>query len=232
MLHIAICVGSAELSAELGAAVERELAAQRSEIECFHAAAELLRYIDGGGYAPELAFIEVRLNGESGIELAERINERLPACRILFLSDELSDAKEVYRAEHVWFMLTSELTQRLSAALHRALSGLSTAQGKGVLLRSRGRAVFLPLDEILYLERDCRRTLVMTERGEFCSSERPSRLLDGEIAESFVRSHRSYWVNRGKISAMERDEFVLAGGQRVPISRSWRATARDAFLNN
>ena len=40
----------------------------------------------------------------------------------------------------------------------------------------------------------------------------------------------SYWVNKEKIAAMERDEFVLCDGTRVPISRSWRAAARTAFL--
>ena len=31
---------------------------------------------------------------------------------------------------------------------------------------------------------------------------------------------------------MEKDEFVLTGGLRVPISRSYRSAARSAFFAN
>lgn len=230
MLQIAICEDTKTHSQEISDALERELKHRRAEIECFHSSGELMRYISFGGYVPDLAILGVRLNGESGIELAERLNERLPSCRIIFVSDELHDATEVYNAEHVWFMLRSELGARIGPALRRALSHSAADRGKGLLLRGRGKTVFLPLDELLYLERDRRRTLVMTERGEYSSAETPGKLLAGALAGGFVRSHRSYWVNRDKIDAMERDEFILTGGLRVPISRSWRAAARAAFL--
>lgn len=231
MLQIAICEDTQTHSQEISAAVERELKHRRAEIECFYSSGELLRYLSRGGYVPDLAVLDVRLNGESGIDLAETLNTRLPSCRIIFLSDELTDATEVYRAEHVWFLLRSQLRERIGQALRRALAQSPAERSEGLLLRGRGKSVFLPLGEILYLERDRRRTLVITERGEYSSSERPCKLLSGELAAAFVRSHRSYWVNRAKIAAMEYDEFILTDGQRVPISRSWRVAARDAFLH-
>ena len=231
MLQIAICEDTQTHCEEISAAVERE-GVSGAELEYFHSSGELLRYISVGGYVPDVAILGVRLNGESGIDLAETLNTRLPSCRIIFVSDELADAKEVYRAEHIWFILRGELRERIGFALRRACRTGPAGRSEGLLLRGRGTAVFLPLDELLYLERDGRRTLVMTERGEYSSSERPCKLLSGAIAASFVRSHRSYWVNRAKIAAMERDEFVLTDGRRVPISRGWRVAARSAFLRS
>ena len=232
MLQIAICEDTQTHAQEISAAVERESADRRAEIECFSTGEELLRYIQAGGYLPDIAILNTRLRDGDGILLAEELNERLPACRIIFVADSLSDATEVYRAEHVWFLLRSELEVRIGPALTKALAPKRTGGGQGLLLRSRGTAIFLPLESILYLERDRRKTLVITAEGEFSASECPGKLLSNGLAEFFVRSHRSYWVNREKIRALDRDEFILSDGRRVPISRSWRAAARAAFLQS
>ncbi len=232
MLHIAICEDTPAHARRLASLLEARLSPHRAQIEDFPSPDELLRYIEAGPYAPDLAFLGVECGNGSGISLAEKLNEIVPGCRVVFLSDSLEAVKEAYRAEHVWFILRGELRERLAPALNKALSPLDAGRGMGLLIRGKGRAVFLPLEEILYLERDGRRTLIRAESGEYVSSDCPSRLLSGGLESSFVRSHRSYWVNKGKISAMERGEFVLSDGRRVPISRSWRRAARDAFFDS
>lgn len=230
MFRIAIYDDTREHCEQLVGLIRGALRGRRAELECFPSTGELLRYIREGNYAPDAAFLGVRLRDGDGVALGETLNALVPACRIVFLSDELSDAREVYRAEHVWFLLHAELEQRIGPALEKALALPEPWRGRAILVRGKGRACLVPTDKLLYLERECRKTVLHTEEGEICSSERPSRLLEGEPAESFIRSHMSYWVNRGKIEAMERDEFVLGDGTRVPISRSFRAAARAAFL--
>lgn len=229
MLRIAICEDTIAHADALASLIEHQLDGQCREVEVFSSPTELLRYIGSGGYAPDAAFLAVEADG---IELALHLNELVPACRVVFVSDSLDAARDVYRAEHVWFILRRELPERIEPALHKALSCAECGRGDGLVIRRRGKAVFVPLDELLYLERDGRRTLVVTENGEHISSEPPGRLLAGGLERSFVRSHRSYWVNKRKISSLERDEFVLQDGRRIPISRGWRNTARAAFLEN
>ena len=231
ILRIAIYDDTREHCEQLSALLERELKGRCAEVEYFPSSGELLRHIDCCGYVPDVAFLGVTLWDGDGIALAEKLNELVPACRIIFLSDSLHDATEVYRAEHVWFILHDELEQRIGPALQRALSVPDFKRGKGLLVKGKGRVCFVPLEKILYLERDGHKTLIRTEDGEYVSSERPFRLLEGGLADVFIRSHMSYWVNREKIAAIERDEFVLCCGRRVPISRSWRSAARHAFLD-
>ena len=230
MLRIAIYDDTREHCEQLAALIRRTLGARRCEPECFPSSGELLRYIREGHYAPDAAFLGVRVYDGDGIALAERLNELVPACRIVFLSDSLRDATEVYRAEHVWFILRSELEERIGPALERALAPHELARGGAILIRGKGRACLVPLERLLYLERECRWTILRTEDGEYSTAERPSLLLSGGPAERFIRCHMSYWVNRDKISSMERGEFVLCDGTRVPISRGFRAAARAAFL--
>ena len=230
MIRIAVYDDTVEHCEELAALLEKEMKGRSAEIERFPSTGELLRYITSGGYAPDIAFLGVKLWDGDGIALAEKLNEIIPACRIVFLSDSLQPASEVYRAEHIWFILRSELPRFLGPALERALSAPESVRGRGMLIKGRGKATFVPLGKLLYLERCCRKTLVRTQNGEYVTSERPVSLLEGEAAESFIRCHMSYWVNREKIASLERDEFVLTDGTRIPISRSFRAEARAAFL--
>lgn len=230
MLRIAIYDDTPEHCEQIAALLERELKGRRAEIERFPSTGELTRYLTVGGYSPDVAFLGVELWDGDGIELAVRLNALVPACRIIFVANSLQSATEVYRADHVWFILREELERRIGPALEKALSLPEFPRSRALLVKEKGRASLIPLDRILYLERDGRKTLIRAESGDYFTSERPFRLLEGGCAENFIRSHMSYWVNREKIEAMERDEFVLLDGSRVPISRSWRAAARTAFL--
>ena len=230
MLRIAICDNTKEHCFALAALIEQELRGKRVEVECFPSSEELLRHIRSGIYKPDIAFLGVELWDGDGIALAEKLNKLIPSCRIVFLSDSLRPASEVYRAEHVWFILRSELPRFIGPALERAMSTTDLGRGRGIMVKGRGRATFVPLEKLLYLERCSRKTVIRTENAEYVSSEPPASLLEGKAAESFIRCHMSYWVNREKISAIERDEFVLSDGTRIPISRTWRDSARAAFL--
>ncbi|MBQ3481564.1 MAG: response regulator transcription factor [Oscillospiraceae bacterium] len=232
MLRIAVYDDTREHCDEISALLERELKGRSAEIERFPSSGELQRYITSGGYRPDVAFLGVELWDGDGIEQAVRLNALVPSCRIVFVANSLHFATEVYRADHVWFILREELERRIGPALEKALAAPETVRGRSVLIRGKGRASLIPLERILYLERDGRRTLIRTEDGEYISSERPCQLLAGELAACFIRSHMSYWVNREKITAMEGGEFVLCDGTRIPISRSWRRAAKAAFLES
>ncbi len=231
MIRIAVYDNTIEHCEQLVAILKEQLAGRSVEIERFPSSGELIRYITVGGYAPDVAFLGVQLWDGDGISLAEKLKDLVPACRIVFLSDSLRPASEVYRVEHVWFILRSELPRFIGPALERALSVPESIRGRGILVKGRGKATFVPLEKLLYLERCRRKTLIRTRNGEYVSSERPDSLLEGEAAGSFIRCHMSYWVNREMITARERSEFVLADGTRIPISRSFRAQARAAFLS-
>lgn len=230
MIRIAIYDDTREHCEIIAAMLEHKLAERHAEVECFPSSGELLRYINEGHYTPDAAFLGVTLRDGDGVVLAEKLNKLVPSCRIVFLSDTLRDATEVYRAEHVWFILHEELENRLGPALEKALERRSCRCCRSIIIRGRGHARIVPLDNVLYLERDGRKTLVRAKDGEYVTSERPCQLLVGDIADGFIRSHMSYWVNRDKIESLERDEFVLCDGTRIPISRSWRASAKSAFL--
>ncbi len=56
--------------------------------------------------------------------MAQSMKHYAPFCQIIFLSSYLSYATEVYETEHIYFILKSQLHQRIGPALHQALTAL------------------------------------------------------------------------------------------------------------
>ena len=90
----------------------------------------------------------------------------------------------------------------------------------------------MPVTDVLFLERILRKTRVVLTDGEELVTAAPAALLEAVPDGVFLRCHQSYWANFSHITAMEKDEFVLTGGLRVPISCSYRSAARSAFFAN
>lgn len=228
MRHIAICDDEPAHLDYTHALVRRELPSTRFALERFSAPEQLLRAVEAQNYRPDIAILDICMGGASGIELAKRLNALAPRCKIIFLTSFLDYATEVYEAEHVYFVLKSEMEQRLRQALRKAEEALGAVrflpvkQAKGTTL--------VPLEQVLFLERSGRKTRVQTEGEALWCAQTPQELLSAVPAEAFIRCHQSYWVRTAKILAMKNNDFYLPDGCRIPLSRTYRQAAKEHFF--
>ncbi len=232
MLNIAICDDEKLHRDYTEKIVARETAGLAPEIDTFSGADDLLRRMELGDYTPDIAILDIQMAGTDGISLAKRLNDAAPHCQIIFLTSYLSFATDVYEAEHVYFLLKSELETRIGAALKKATAALTAGRSAVpcITAGTRTKAVVFPVADVLLLERVGRRTRLAAVTGDHWTTLSPRELLTGEAAAQFIRCHQSYWVNAAKIVSLANNEFTLADGTRVPLSRSFRAQARSRFF--
>ena len=197
-------------------------------LRLFSAPIAFLSAVQSEGYTPDAAIVDIQMDGMSGIELAERLNRTLPQCAIIFVTSYLGFATDVYDTKHVYFILKSELEQRLGTALEKAL----TQQPPSVLHYSSPAGYRnTPSSEVLYLERVLRKTkLVLLGGSEEWTALPPAQLLENDAPQQFIRCHQSFWVNFRHVRTLESDCFLLDSGLRIPISRTYRAAAREQFF--
>lgn len=111
------------------------------------------------------------------------------------------------------------------------MSAIDGDRGSGAMLpvKVRGGTELIPVKDVKYVERLSRKTHVVAAGSELWSAHAPAELLSGH-EERFIRCHQSIWVNPQWVSAMKSDEFLLKDGASLPISRSYKQSARDAFF--
>lgn len=96
-----------------------------------------------------------------------------------------------------------------------------------LILEARKHVEIFNMDEILYIEAELKNVHIGTVDGErvikFPISE-VEKMLNEKI---FIKTHRSYIVNKNQIQSLLENEAVLKNGKRIPISKyRWKEVRR------
>ena len=121
MINVAVCDDEPIHRRDAEKRVERILHAEgiAFRLLMFSSAEELLARTEVGEWQPEIAVLDIEMDGEDGISLARKLNEKIPACRIIFFTGYVDHAPEVYVAEHIWFVVKSRADEFLNQLLER-----------------------------------------------------------------------------------------------------------------
>ena len=93
-----------------------------------------------------------------------------------------------------------------------------------ITIRSNRKRLRIEFNNLLYIESMADYIKIHLADGEELRSKEKISHLEKELPDSFIRIHRSFIVNKEKITSFNREE-VLLGKIELPISRSYRSTA-------
>jgi DNA-binding LytR/AlgR family response regulator len=198
----------------------------------FNSADELTEYLENNGFVFDIALLDIDLNGGSvnGIDAAERIDALNPLCQIIFISGFIDYAKDIYKAEHIYFVLKSEIKEKLPRALEKAGGVVEENRGKSLLLSLKGRDMVVNINDILFIERMRRITQINLTDDIISTYEPIEQLITRIDSERFVQCHKSYAVNISKISTYRKSSVTLKNNKIVPISRTHSREVSDRFM--
>lgn len=227
MLTIAICEDEALWLDTAKSIVYQAAMRFEPELRLFSGSEELLRAVRDG-YQPDIAVLDLVLRESSGIEAAHEFRRACPYCSVIFMTAFISASCNVYETEGSYYILKSQFRERVAEAIEKALEDQRSRAC--ISFRVRGAVRSVPAKDVLYFERRLKKTLVVCANGEqFSTAAKPGDILDEAKRPYFVKCHQSFWVNLQQVQSMTADSFIMSGGQAVPISRSCRQQARDAF---
>ncbi len=177
---------------------------------------------------PDLLFLDVEMPGCNGFDVLEQLGPAIPGV-VIFVTAYSHYAPRAFEAEALDYLLKPFSTSRFEKVMQRAKCCFrdSDVLPKRVVVKSSGRAVFLRVDEIDWIEAaDYYACLHVAHKSHLIRRS----LSDLEIqlgAELFVRVHRSAIVNLRRIRSITSDangdsEILLSTGASVRLSRSYR----------
>lgn len=186
---------------------------------------EALELVDR--YQPRLAFMEVRLPGICGMQVARKI---AGACEVIFTTSYDHYAVNAFDTGAVDYLIKPVNTERLKKAVHRARQRLFSIQGatggsarfaesvmpplpppktsylQWVCAQSAHRSKIIPVDDVCYFKADHKYTSVITVENQSLINK-PIKALSKELDPNrFWRIHRSTIVNVSQINQVTRSK--------------------------
>ena len=200
-------------------------------------------------HRPDLAFLDIRMPGMTGIEAARHIGD---ACHVVFITAYNEYAVDAFEHGAIDYVLKPAEPERLAITVARLKQRLgSKPSDLGALLtqltaklESAGGAAqrnrlqwiqasvgqqlkLIPTAEILFFTSDEKYTRVQTESFEALIRKPIKELIDELDPEQFWQIHRSTIVNAKAIAGVTRDfrgrQLVLIKGhtEKLEVSRNY-----------
>lgn len=205
---------------------------------------DALRAIDEE--APEVAFLDIRMPGLTGLDVARRIDART---HVVFVTAFDQYAVEAFDREAVDYLLKPVTDERLTRCIERLQRKLAAAErpppvddilarlaralpnlsGRLRWIRAlKGDLVQqIAVDDVLYFQAADKYTCVITREGESLIRMPLSELAEQLDPEVFWQIHRSNLVNMNEVASTRRDLggrlFVRLrdGKTELPVSRAY-----------
>lgn len=200
---------------------------------------------------PQLLFLDVQMPGGSGFEVLARAEPPLPM--VVFCTAYDQYALDAFRVHAFDYLLKPYEDARFKESLARAKeqlareesarlgeqlrtraveAGLVPAPASRIVVRDRGRIVFLEAEEIDWIESADYYVELHVGARTYLHRESMAAL-EGRLDSSrFVRIHRTAIVNRRVLRELRRTGTgglvaVLATGAELPVARSQQARIRQ-----
>lgn len=201
--------------------------------ECtdYESGEELLWDLESGTHF-DIFFLDIYMNGLSGLEVAKRIRSIDQNALLIFVSSSNDFYRESYDLYAFNYLIKPLTGDKLTEVMRRAISHLGKYADQLVHFSFNNNYHTVHCSQLLYLTSEQRVVIFKLVNGKTLKSySKIDDLLNQLPEEDFVRCHQSYIVNLKHVSGMTSSEFLL-GNARVPISRKYSVQVREQYGNH
>lgn len=181
----------------------------------------------------ELAFVDVRLDEELGLALADTVKKK--GALLIYVTAYPDYAVEAVRQQAFDYLLKPVDQQALRRCIERASKYLRGKHSAAVRVSSRGEVQWVPCSSILYLESASYCCILRLQDGKSVVVSRTLKEIEESLpADTFLRVHRRYVVNLNHVKALRREPdgkkriLLDDGTTHIPVSRHLYSRVRAA----
>ena len=209
------------------AAAWEEQRGEAAELQLYNSAEQLLFEVDQPE-AQELAFdlilLDIQMGGMDGITLARQLRAQDKRVTLAFLTAAREYVFEGYEVQAVRYLLKPMQQEKVFELLD-----LARQKQPSLILNCADEKKKLYLSQIAAIEAQGHYLIFHTTTGQLQQKASLSSLA-GHLGDSFVMSHRSFYVNLAHLLRISRTECTLDTGLTVPVSRGAYKNLNEQFI--
>ncbi len=172
---------------------------------------------------PDVVFMDIEINGGSGIDSARVIRELNPDAKIIFAtahSEYMSNAFEIYAFDYLVKPFNMDRIKQTLGRIENSYNKSAVVIGQNtvkdmnttgkpadkakLLIKGRENVIFVDVSEIVMVERANNNTYIYTKDGEnYVTSTSLGDIEKKICGEELMRSHKSYIINISMIKKIE-----------------------------
>ena len=228
MWNTIICDDEAEMRSSIRAYLERfETETGESFSVAEYASAEqLLFHLTE---ETDLLFLDIRMDGITGMEAAHRIRERNQQLCIVFIATMTQYAMEGYRVHAFGFLEKPLVYAQFRLQMLDVLRHLGQRRAESIVVRADGELRTVALTQLIYLEVLNHDLRFVFSDGSFQCRE-TLRGLEGKlIGKGFFRCHKSFCVNLRHVRGIAGEGVRMSNGDLLPVGKLRRKEFLEAY---
>lgn len=196
----------------------------------FHSAIEASSFLETNNV--DLLFLDVNMPHLSGIGMVKSLSRR-PL--VIFTTAHPDHALEAFKVDAVDYLLKPFSFENLVKAVNKALLMLKVKtqqdSSEHFFVKSEGKFHRLYFDDIKYVEGMKDYVKIHTDKESLAVAMNLSSIIDKLPAATFARVHKSYIVNKNRITKFDSFELML-DTVTIPIGNVYRDTVLEEVLSD
>ncbi|WP_332629695.1 LytR/AlgR family response regulator transcription factor [Halalkalibacter flavus] len=177
---------------------------------------------------PDIALVDIGMPLLNGLEAVKSCKKLLPSLEVIFTTGHDQYALDAFDVSAVDYIVKPIERDRLYTALERVekrlyQSGIpseKTSKNKDIMIKRNNQITFLPPEEILFIEKLDRKTVIHTKDNKYETNE-PLTTYENVLGPRFMATHRSYLINLDQLARVE-----TAGRMYKAYFKNYNETAR------
>ena len=218
MLSVAVCDDVVLECADLARRIREVLGLEGigAIVKRFFSGRDLLE----AGEAFDLAFLDIRMPGMDGMELAKRLRGKRPDMMLIFVTSASEYVFEAYDVEAFHYLVKPVPEEKLRRVLLHAAGKISGKEDAGYLLVSLQKGtVKVRLKDIVYMEARGRLVDFHGAQETVTVPEALGRLEKKLEGRDFFRCHKGYLINLRFVDGFQKTQITMENGDVVLLAR-------------
>ena len=186
------------------------------DIETYTKTQDFINHLFGKMY--DIAFLDIEIDENNGLELAKLIKDENPNCLIIFITSYQSYICSAFEIEAFQYMRKPIQKEFFLKELKRIIETYKKRNFKFIFQTKQGK-IILKTKDILYIETYYRHLNIVTcDKVYTANIKQKNQLLQKLQSLNFIKVQRSYLVNMNNIYRITKNQIFLKNGQNIQIS--------------